>query len=206
MPQKHLVLDYDVHLRLMKRKAATGFSIRDIGNLILRETLSQPHLLVDVVGEKLVDLGLLTPEVYNQAVDQAVKEINQRAVNCQELVSSGEDGTLIAGSWRLLSIHRSEDDTFQIVEARTKDARKKSIPPHIHDEDEYFHVLEGRVLVTDEGQQVILGPESCYRILRGHAHTATPLDGSVYAMITFIPAGPLFSEKARLSDGPKSSG
>ena len=97
MTQKHLVLDYDVHLRLMKRKSETGLSIRNIGNLILREALSQPHLLVDAVGEQLADLGLLTIEMYRQSVEQAVKEINERVAHCQELVSSGEDGTLIAG-------------------------------------------------------------------------------------------------------------
>ena len=194
MTQKHLVLDYDVYLRLTKRKREIGLSLRDIGNLILREALSQPRLLVNTVGDRLAELGLVDAEQFQNVLDLAVSEIRQAAENSHELMSPAEDGSLSAGSWKLLPVHRSSDDAFQIVEARARDARKKPIPLHVHEEDEYFHILGGHVLIVDEGQQVILGPEDCHKIPRGHVHNATPLDGSVYAMITFVPAGPLFSE------------
>ena len=86
MTQKHLVLDHDVHLRLAKRKREIGLSLRDIGNLILREVLSQPRLLVNTVGDRLVDLGLVDAEQFREALEHATAQIRQSAEISQDLV------------------------------------------------------------------------------------------------------------------------
>ena len=200
MPKKHLVLDYDVHLRLQKRKRKTGLSLRSIGNMILRAVLSQPTLLTDAVGKRLVDSGLLELDAYEEAVRQAVEDVERASLDGTELAVPGQDGNLVSGSWELRNAYRSPDEAFQIIEAWAADPRKKATATHSHAEDEHMLVLSGSVMLTEEGQEMILSAGMCYHILEGRIHSAIPLDTSVRILTTFIPAGPLFSQKAAPSN------
>ena len=78
-------------------------------------------------------------------------------------------------------------------------ARKGPVAHHIHDEDEYMLVLSGCVMLEDAGLHTLLDPGSCFRIQSGHFHGATPLGGDVQTLVTFIPAGPLFSGVAAIN-------
>lgn len=147
------------------------------------------------MGKRLADAGLIPIEEYSEIVRQAMEDIERIAINSGEFFQRGEDGSLVSGSWRITETYRSSDEAFQVIEAEAMDAYKRPLPRHIHDEDEYMHVLSGHVMLLDEGQRVMLGPSSCYRIMKGNLHSATPLDANVRTMITFIPAGPLFSKE-----------
>jgi len=198
MRKKHLVLDNDVHLRLQKRKKSTGLTQQSIGNLILRSVLSQPNLLMETVGKKLADSGAIPLEEYEEVVKSAVRDIGQSATEGTTLLEPGPENSLVTGSWQVNLLHRSPDDSFQIVEVRARNARKEPIADHIHSEDEYVLVLSGCVMLGDAGRHVLLEPDSCYRIQSGHLHSLVPLGGDVQTLITFVPAGPLFSEAAAI--------
>ena len=194
MRKKHLVLDHDVHLRLQKRKKSTGLTQQSIGNLILRSVLSQPNLLMETVGAKLVKSGTIPLEEYEEVVKSAIQDIGQSAAKGTALFEPGPGNSLVTGSWQVNLLHRSPDESFQIIEARARNARGEAIVHHIHDEDENMLVLSGCVMLEDAGRHILLEPDSCYRIQSGHSHSAAPLSGDVRTLIVLVPAGPLFSE------------
>jgi len=194
MAKKHLVLDHDVYLRLQKRKKATGIAQQSLGNMILRSVLSQPNLLIEVVGRKLADSGAIQLEEYNEAVLSAIRDIRQAATEGSTLLETGPGNTLVSGSWEVRPLYRSPDGSFQVVEVGARNARKKPIAYHVHSEDEYMLVLSGSVLLEDTGRHMLLDSGSCCRIQRGSIHSAVPLGEDVQALTTFVPAGPLFSQ------------
>jgi len=199
MSKKHLILDYDVHLRLQKRKAQTGLTQQAIGNLILRSVLAQPNLLVEVVGRKLADSGAIPLEEYEELVRSAIQDIGRNTASGADLLEPGPGNNLVAGSWQVNLLHRSPDDSFQIVQARTWNARKAPIAHHIHSEDEYGLVLSGCVMLEVAGQHTLVDCGSCFRIQRGQSHSLVPLSGDVQTLITFVPAGSLFSDELRIT-------
>jgi len=194
MKKKHLVLDHDVHLRLQKRKKLTGLAQQSIGNLILRSVLSQPNLLMETVGKKLADSGAIPLEEYEEVVRSAIRDIGECAAKGTDLLELGPDSSLLAGSWQVNLLYRSPDDSFQIVEARARDARKEAIACHIHSEDEYGLVLSGCVMLDKAGQSTLVDAGNFFRIRSGYFHSLTPLCGDTKTLITFMPAGPLFAE------------
>lgn len=195
MRKKHLVLDNDVHLRLQKRKKSTGLTQQSIGNLILRSVLSQPNLLMETVGKKLADLGTIPLEEYEEVVKSVIRDIGQSAAKSTALLELGPGDSLVTGSWQVNLLHRSPDDSFQIVEAWARNARNEPVAHHIHSEDEYVVVLSGCVMLEDAGRHTLLDPGSCFRIPTGDLHSLVPLGGDVQTLVTFVPAGPLFAKQ-----------
>jgi len=196
MAKKHLVLDYDVHLRLKSRKRSTGIPQQSIGNMILRSVLSQPDLLIDAVGKKLADLGTIEPEEYSNIVRDAIQRIERTAAEGSTLVAAGSEDMLVAGSWKIRPLYRCPDGSFQVIEVMARNARKEPISYHIHNEDEYMLVLAGCVMLEDTGRHLLLDCGSSCRIQHGSAHSATPLGGDVRALVTFVPASPLFPQSS----------
>ena len=190
MARKHLVLDYDVHLRLQRRKNETGLALHDIGNAILRSVLSQPLLVVDAVRDQLIQSGTCSQEAFQDALRSGIQRINVLARGEQELLSSpGKNGDSASGSWSIHSLYRAPDGGFELFEARARDARKRPTPLHLHDEEESLQVLSGNVLVVDEIHHLLLTSGDCHCVERRHAHSVTPVTKDARVLVTLIPAG-----------------
>jgi len=188
------VLDYDVHLHLKRGKQRLGITVKELGNTLLRRVLSQP-LLDEVIGQRLVQMGRLSPEEYTQVVAEATNEIRKRAAKAKDLIRINPDHTLIFGPMQVRSVVRDPDGAFQVFESRLEDLRKKPIPPHHHDEEQQFIiVLSGKLLVDVEGSPSLLEPLMSLHIPSGAVHSSLPLTEELRLLTINVPAGPDYAK------------
>lgn len=79
------------------------------------------------------------------------------------------------------------------------------VPEHVHAlEDETFHVLQGRVRVTLEGKQTVLGPGQTMVGPRGRAHAWLALEPSTM-VVSATPSGieEMFAELDALGEAQR---
>lgn len=91
-----------------------------------------------------------------------------------------------------LQVRLSGEDTagaYALVEQQ--DQAGPGVPPHVHaHEDEIFHVVEGSVEITVDGQTIVAGPGTTAYLPRGVAHGYRIVgSGLTRILIAAYPAG-----------------
>jgi len=184
--RKHLVLDYDIHQKLRRRKRETGLTLRQIGNSVLRCVLSQPKLLSDRIGERLVATHRITQEEYQSLLSAVIAELSNEAVDGQTLLKEVEPGTYTAGSWKIRELSLDDAAEHGLAEYAARDARRRSTGTHIHRWKEILLVLSGEVLVMMGGEHRLVGPTQTLVIPAGTAHSKIPLTRETRALVVFL--------------------
>jgi len=190
--RKHLVLEDDVYEALLGRRDMTGLPIGRIGNSILRTHIAAV-LLNDLVGKKLVEAGRLSHAEYRDVLHQASEDLHRISRPGYAPVEAAEDGTMVSGSWKFASIHRSDDGSFQLMECWARDALKQPIGQHSHSADEFLIAVGGRCLLVMEGFPFTLVKGNVLRVPAGATHSAVPLDAGCHLLVLTIPATPEYS-------------
>jgi len=183
---KHLVLDEDVHRELKKKKKETGLNVKDIGNSILRSLLERP-LVLDILGKRLVESGKLTAKEFDRLRHEVLLEAASPASGVDQLIHPTNHATLTSGSWELQELFAADDDSFHVLSAWAKDRRSRPFPSHRHKGDEFFIVLTGKLLVTVEGEPLIVSSPGCHYVPKGASHSSTPLEPNTYVLVVLSP-------------------
>ena len=184
--KKHLVLDDDVYLKLRRRKARTKLSEKAIGNSILRRVLSQQPLL-EAIGEKLIEMGKVTMEEFDQATADAIRQVQKVPAHFSDIVEATDQRTFITGGWEFRELFISQDRTFQVLEYWARDDKKVHQKPHCHAESQYFLVLAGRVEIQSEEESQILAPTEFLGIAPETVHSSTPLSNDARMLVVNTP-------------------
>ena len=187
--KKHLVLDDDVHEILKERKELTGSSIREIGNSVLRDSM-ESVLLGDIVGKILVENGKVSEDDYSRALNQASAKLAQSQAIVRIPVETTSKGTLIAGSLETRQLFRRSDGAFQVLESWARDSMCLPMDAHRHTADEFFIVLQGRMLVTMAGVPYTMRPLNILQVPFGVVHSVKPLDPDCHFLAVLSPAVP----------------
>ncbi len=185
--KKHLVLEDDVYLKLKRRKTQTKLSVKAIGNSILRRALSRPPL-PEAIGDKLVKMGKVSKEEYEQAVTEAIKDSQKIPAHVSEIIKPTDRNTFVAGSWEFKELCRSQDGAFQVLECWARDETKTFVQPHSHSEFEYFIVVAGRVQFESEMGNQVLTPTDSLCIPPERLHSNAPLTKDTRALVVSMPA------------------
>ena len=185
--KKHLVLEDDVYLKLKKRKARTRLSVKAIGNALLRSSLSRAPL-PEVIGKKLMEAGKVTPTDYNQALEEALKELQEIANPVSQIIERTSQHSLVSGSWEFRECFRAQNGSFQVLEGWARDRKRKAMPPHVHRESEVIIVLAGSTQLQLETEIQILGPVDSVYIPPGQIHSMVPLTDDVRMVVVTTPA------------------
>lgn len=185
--RKHLVLDDDVYEALVGRKDMTGFPIGRIGNTILRGHIAAV-LLEDLVGQKLIEEGLISRDEYREVLHQASAELRGSSPLGRVPVEIAANGGMVSGSWGISSVFSSPDGSFQILECWARDSLQQPMRQHSHEADEYFIALSGRALFVMSGLPFTLVPRNILQIPAGAAHSAVPLNAECHLIGITVPA------------------
>lgn len=191
---KHLVLDPNVHLKLRRRKRQTGLTVKEIGNSALRSILSRP-LLSEVIAEKLIEMGKLSPQEYERLVAEASREVNNKIDQIDSLIQRTTKQTFSSGSWELKEVYCSPDGAYQVVESWARDDKKTPMPSHQHEVCEFVIVLAGKVHLIVESKEHLLNALTVFHILRGHVHSGAPLTRDTRVVTVITPPIPEFAAK-----------
>ena len=187
--QKHLVLDDDVHEILAQRKELTGSSIKDIGNSALRASMENVFV-GDVVGKMLVEKGLISEKDLVHVLQEASAEVQRTQARLKVPVETTKKGTIISGSFETRQLFRRSDGAFQVLECWTRDSRGLPMGAHRHAADEYFIVMQGRILVTMTGIPYTLHPLNMFQVPANVVHSVKPLDPDCHFLTILVPAVP----------------
>ena len=195
--RKHLVLDDDVHEILSEKKQLIGSSIRAIGNSILRRSM-QNVLLGDIIGKILVEDGLVSENDVRNAMERASSQSQEVQKQLTVPIAVTKKGTLISGSLETRQLFRRSDGAFQVLESWTRDTRGLPMEAHRHTADEYFIVMQGRLLVTMAGVAYTMRPLNVLQVPANVVHSVKPLDADCHMLAILVPAVPeYFSSKTR---------
>lgn len=187
--QKHLVLDDDVHEILKETKELTGSSIKEIGNSVLRTSVE--HIfLSDLLGQVLIQSGKLSEKDYKQALEQATVQLRQSHATSDIPAKLTKQGTLVSGSWEAKQLFWSSDGAFQVLECWTRDALHLPMQAHRHTADEFFIVLQGRIIITMNGTPYTLGALNMLQVPASVVHSVKPLDPDCHMLAVLVPAVP----------------
>ena len=187
--QKHLVLDDDVHKILSERKELTGSSIKAIGNSILRTSM-QDVLLSDIIGKILVEDGLVSEDDVRKAMERASSQSQEVQKQLTVPIAVTKKGTLISGSLETRQLFRRSDGAFQVLESWTRDSRGLPMEAHRHDADEFFIVLQGRILVTMAGVSHTIRPLNILQVPSSIVHSVKPIGADCHLLVVLVPAVP----------------
>lgn len=195
MPQKHLVLDEDVHEALSQRRDLTGLPISRVGNAILRAHISstlQEHLL----GDYLIQNGYISPEEYAAALHQVDRKMHEQYRPGSVPLKCVERGRFVSGSWEILNLYEESSGMFQLLEAWSRDDLQRPMVQHVHSSEEYLISLKGRCLVVMSGTPLTLTKDCSLRIPSGVPHSATPLDEQCHILVLASPMLPEYSVRS----------
>jgi len=194
-PDKHLVLDSDVHEQLKSRKLRRGATLREIGNTILRSALARPALS-EAIARELISEGKISPADYAQARDAVIHKEEALRRPIKKVLALTDHNTFLSGSWEISLLPLGETAAYDAFECWAIDGDKRPLPLHCHaNSDEYFIVIQDRVLVAlDEGERVLHEGE-IYRIPAGQPHAVTPLSSSSRVVAVCRPPDPGFGIK-----------
>ena len=194
--KKHLVLDDDVHKILKERKELTGSSIKEIGNSVLRTSV-ESVFLGDIVGRILAKKGKVSEDDYSRALEEASAELRQFQTNIRVPVEPTSRGTLVAGSLETRQIFRRSDGAFQVLESWTRDSRQLPMQAHRHTSDEFFIVLQGRIIITMNGTPYTLDVLNMLQVPASVVHSVKPLDADCHFLEVLSPAVPEYFGSSR---------
>ena len=190
--KKHLVLSPDVHQKLRKKKEETGLTLTEIGNSILRVTLSRPSF-GEMVGQKLIEMGRISPVDYEQALAHVLSESKGSANPFVDLLHVTPNHTLIGGCWEGKERYVAADRSHQIIEwwVATEDAKE---PPrsHYHEQAGIIVCLLGGVQIKIDAESHVLGAGDSVPIPARVLHTVTPLTDNARTLQINMPAWPDF--------------
>jgi quercetin dioxygenase-like cupin family protein len=68
-------------------------------------------------------------------------------------------------------------------------ASAQRLPEHRHDHEEVFHVLEGRLTVSLDGEETMLGPGDTVMIPAGVSHLSYTAEGDEASLLAVMPSG-----------------
>ncbi|QAA75963.1 MAG: hypothetical protein BIP78_0195 [Candidatus Bipolaricaulis sibiricus] len=176
MKIQHLVLDDDVHRALKARKKQVGITVKEIGNSALRAALALPTL-DEMIVEKLVETGKITPDDYDAAVAAAQAHLRAAQRKAIELFRPAPGSKSVSvGSWTVREIYRSKDDSYAVFEHRARDGRRIAPPLHYHTESHVWGiVLSGKILARTAQEERVLGVHEWTYYPPGVAHCSAPL-------------------------------
>jgi len=191
-PDKHLVLDPDVHEKLKSKKRGRGSTLREIGNTILRSALDRPALS-DAIARKLIEEGRITFEDYRRAKEGVFREHDAFHRHIEDLLEQTDRGTSLSGSWEASLLVSGAEKPYQVLEAWAIDAERTAVPLHCHDaSDEFFVVIEGQLLVTLDEEEKLLEEGEIDRVPAGQPHAVTPLTDTTRILAICCPPDPGF--------------
>jgi hypothetical protein len=185
--KKHLVLDHDVYLRLMRRKRETGLTASVIGNAILRTCLDGNASLYRQLRERLVASGDLTERAFDEAFRNMVCSLAEMSEEWRGLRDSDEESCVV-GSWEVRKIGICEG-ACRVLEFAARDGRDIPIVLHYHPEESRIQVLAGQVLFIVDYQHMLLGAPEALTIPSGCFHAATPLTDDARFLSVLVPPG-----------------
>jgi len=183
---KHLVLDDDVHGELLKRKAATGLNVKDIGNAVLRSLIERP-LLPELLRQKLVESGLMSESQFDGIWREAIAEAAERVPPASDLVRVTKRDTLTTGSWELKELMLDREIGIQVFKVWTKDTKSRPFSAHLHSGTETLIVLSGRVGITSENNLHVVEAPDSFTIPSNTSHAVAPLDRDTVLLVTISP-------------------
>jgi mannose-6-phosphate isomerase-like protein (cupin superfamily) len=191
-PDKHLVLDSDVHDQLKSRKVKRGATLREIGNTILRSALTRPALS-EAIARELISKGKISPADYAQARDAVIRKEAALHRPITEILALTDRKTFLSGSWEISPLPLGETGAYHAFEAWAIDDKKRPLSLHCHAKsDQYFIVIQDRILVAlDEGERILKEGEM-YRVPAGQPHAVTPLSASSRFVAVCRPPDPGF--------------
>lgn len=171
---------------LTRRKHETGLNVQDIGNLILRGMLDRP-LIPELIGRRLVESGMVTEEQYTQLLEDALADVAASVHPVDSTVRHTSHSTLVSGSWEMRELYLADDGSFQVIGAWAKDRRSRPFPAHCHEGDEFFVVLSGKLLVTQDSDTIIVPSPGVHHVPRGMAHSTTPIEDETSVIVVLSP-------------------
>jgi len=167
----------------------------------MRSVLSRA-LLTDFIGEKLVEMGKLSSDEYDQLLAEATKKAQGMANLFDDLVSITDRKTITIGSWEAQEVFRPSDDAFQVLYAWISDGSRAPTASHYHDQHEFILVLNGAVEVETETQDHILKPQDSVSIPPGKLHNTIPLTEDARVIVVNTPPWPDYvKDKQRTAKG-----
>ncbi len=185
---KHLVLDPEVYELLALRKKATGLTMKELGNLVLRASLGLPSPWENAL-HALVRSGKLKPEDYDEALNLVLEEMNAQVIRVDELGASGHQSEGSLGSWAGRELARAPDGRWQVMEAWGQDNRRAFTLPHL-----YRHVEAVGLLVSGQlalrcptGIEIFEAPHF-FHFPKGHVCASAPLSTETRVVLIFFPA------------------
>ncbi|TFH09941.1 MAG: hypothetical protein E4H08_04710 [Candidatus Atribacteria bacterium] len=191
-PQKHLVLDEDVHQALAQRREMTGLPLGHLGNAILRGHIAS-SFLENHLGKHLVDEGLITAEQYQRALEYADRKVRAEFRPGTAPIEQTAAGTFISGSWESRTIFEDPVGAFQLLEVWVRDALQQPMAQHAHDADEYIVSLGGRAFFIMNGVPATLLKGNMLQIPAGVTHIAMPVSEDCHLVAMIMPAVPEYS-------------
>ena len=191
--RKHLVLEDDVYEDLIARREMSGLPLGKLGNAILRAHI-RSAIREDMVGHKLVEMGLLSSEEYREILNGVSHGLKHAFAPGSPPLERGEDGVTSSGSWILQSIVSPPGGGFQLIEAWAKDNLQRPMGQHEHPADEYLIGLGGRTLFVLNGVPCTLRKKGIFEVPAGVVHSAMPLSEESHLLILMIPAVPEYKD------------
>jgi mannose-6-phosphate isomerase-like protein (cupin superfamily) len=187
MPDKHLVLDPDVHESLKSKKRERGMTLREIGNAALRSALDRPALS-DAIARQLIAAGKISSAEYDRARKEALEELEASHRSVAECLQPTESGTLSSGSWEIAGTDPRGGSDYHILEAWAVNGNRDPLPLHCHENsDEFIIVVAGEVLVALEEGERTLERGATIRIERGTPHAVTPMNADTQIVVVCSP-------------------
>lgn len=183
--KKHLVLDYDVYLRLNKRKRETGLPASTIGNAILRTCLDHTAQRVDLLREVMSEAGKITRDEFDEFLAKTAVLSRELSADGDELLQTATKEPIEAGSWMMRVNYQASDGALVVVECWVHDRRKRPVKSYYHNDGVHVLVLNGSVLYQIMGDQHILHARDTLYIPGGAVHAATPLSDDARLLLTF---------------------
>ena len=175
-----------MHRALKKKKTETGLNVKDLGNCALRSVLHRP-LLVEAIGQKLVETGHLSEEEFDVIRAEALRQICSATTDVASIVHQTKHHTMATGSWEIEELARDEADTYQVLSAWVKDHRLRPFTPHRHEGVEFLILLKGSVLISVDIESYIVKAPGAVTIPMGAVHSATPLEQGTLMLAVISP-------------------
>jgi len=187
--RKHLVLDHDVHLRLLRRKKILGISIRGIGNSILRVCLDKSIPMIEFLRDELVAMGKITPNEYDAAIQRAMKRAAEISRTDDSFLPAGNEGAVVSGSWTIKRLHHLKPGNVRIYDFSVDNMRGLMTPSHYHSQDLHALVLSGVVAFHVGTDQHHLAATSGIHIPAGQSHSGVPLAADTRMLVALVDQG-----------------
>jgi len=185
--RKHLVLDHDVHLRLMRRKRETGLAASQIGNAILRVCLDGSVPQFELLRDTLVSAGKLTEADFDEAIAETIDALRAKTENWTDCLPESQSEPSNPGSWEIREIGEQEDGALRLLEFRARDRRERPTPAHHNAADVHVLIVSGHVLFAVNSRHSLHTAPSTLHIPAGSIHLSVPLTEDARYLAVSVP-------------------